>query len=335
MIRSSSFAALAGAACLALGASAHAGVAQAGSLLVYPCFDTSRGAETVLTVTNQNDDPTTGTVRVEFVYINGYNCQETNRTRTLTPNDTLTVLASWDNPNVQRGYVYLFAKDTVSGRAIKFDHLIGASRVISGGDNGDYEVAPFVFLAGSGLAAGAQTDLDNDGIRDLNGSEYEQAPAEILIPRFIGQECGHTMGADLSDSNISSLVLINLSGGSQFTAIIDFLIYNDNEEVFSAQYDFDCWKKIPLLHISGVFHNNFLQTTAHNVAESLDGGETGWMRINGLVASSTAAQIADPAVLAVLVEKIDGATCAELPFGIGVQANGDLLPRGIFGDLSP
>ncbi len=335
MIRSSSFAALAGTACLALGSFAHAGVAQAGSLLVFPCFDTSRGAETIITVTNQNDNPTSGTVKVEYVYINGYSCQETNRTRTLTPNDTLTVLATWDNPNVQRGYVYVFAKDVVTGRAIKFDNLIGASRVIGCSDNNDYEVAPFVFLAGAGLAAGAQTDLDNDGIRDLNGNEYEQAPAQILIPRFIGQECGHTMGKDLNDSNLSSLVLINLSGGAQFTAIIDFLIYNDNEEVFSAQYDFQCWKKVPLLHISGVFHNNFLLTTNHNVAESVDGGETGWMRINGLVASSTAAQIADPAVLAVLIEKIDGATCAELPYAIGVQPNGDLLPRGIFGDLTP
>ena len=88
--------------------------------------------------------------------------------------------------------------------------------------------------------------------------------------------------------------------------------------------------EIPLI----IFANEFLLTTNHNQNESIDGGEAGWMRIDGLVASSTAAQQLDPAFLAVLVEKIDGANCAELPFAIGVQPNGDLLPRSVLGDTS-
>jgi len=331
MIRSS-FAALAGAACLALGSSAYAGVAQAGSLLVFPCYDNGRGATTLLTVTNQNSDPTTGTVKVEYVYINAYNCQEVNRTRTLTPNDTLTVTSSADNPNATRGYVYVFAKHVTTGRAIKFDHLIGTSRVIGAGDDDDFELPPYVFLAGEALAEGAQTDLDSDGIRDLNGEEYEEAPDEVLVPRFVGQEGGANHGKDLSASNSASLVLINLSGGAAFDAIVDFLVYNDNEEVFSAQYQFRCVKKVSLSSISGVFDNDFLLTTNHNLLEAVDGSETGWMRLNGNVAFSSAAQILDPALLAVLIERIDGATCGVLPFGIGVQDNGDLLPLGVLGD---
>ena len=108
--------ALAGSAVLGLSINAFAGANKPASLLVYPCYDNSRNTETAITVTNTNTDQATGTVQVEFVYINGYNCLETNRTRTLTPGDTLTVLASADNPNSNAGYVYVFAKR--AGQAI-------------------------------------------------------------------------------------------------------------------------------------------------------------------------------------------------------------------------
>ncbi len=227
----------------------------------------------------------------------------------------------------------MFAKDN-QGRAVKHDHLIGTAHVVGGGGEDDYEYSPFVFKAGEALAAGAATDLDGDGLRDLNGLEYEQAPDEILIPRFVGQEGGAGHGKDLSNSNGSGLVLINLTGGAAFEAIVDFLVYNDNEEVFSAQYQFKCWKKVDLLRISNVFANWFLESTGHNPAESVDGSETGWMRLDGNVAFSTAAQFHDPAILAMLIEKIDGSTTGELPFAVGVQPNGDLLPLGVLGDTS-
>ena len=139
-------------------------------------------------------------------------------------------------------------------------------------------------------------------------------------------------GKDLSYNNGSNLVLINLTGGAAFEAIVDFLVYNDNEEVFSAQYQFKCWKKVDLLRISNVFADWFLASTGHNPAESLDGSETGWMRLDGNVAFSSAAQFQDPAILAMLLEHIDGSTCGELPFAVGTQANGDLLPLGVLGD---
>ncbi|MFO1011222.1 MAG: hypothetical protein U1F29_14250 [Planctomycetota bacterium] len=331
MIRPFSFAALAGAAFLALGASAQAGVAQAGSLLLFPSYDNARGSDTFITVTNESSDPLAANIKVEYVYINAYGCLETNRTRTLTPNDTLTVSTLLDNPNAQKGYLWVFAKDA-QGRAIKHDHLIGTAHVAGGGGEDDYEYAPFVFKAGAALADGAATDLDSDGIRDLNGNEYEQAPDEILIPRFVGQEGGGMHGKDLSYNNGSNLVLINLTGGAAFEAIVDFLVYNDNEEVFSAQYQFKCWKKVDLLRISNVFADWFLASTGHNPAESLDGSETGWMRLDGNVAFSSAAQFQDPAILAMLLEHIDGSTCGELPFAVGTQANGDLLPLGVLGD---
>ena len=53
-------------------------------------------------------------------------------------------------------------------------------------------------------------------------------------------------------------------GGNQ---AVDFLVYNDNEEVFSTQVDFVCWEDFDLLDISGLFGETFLETTNHNPNE--------------------------------------------------------------------
>jgi hypothetical protein len=69
---------------------------------------------------------------VEYVYIgrigaNGQvlDCLETNRTRRLTPRDTITLITKNDNPNAVQGYVYVFAKSKFTGRAIVHDFLSG------------------------------------------------------------------------------------------------------------------------------------------------------------------------------------------------------------------
>ncbi|MBI5364730.1 MAG: hypothetical protein HZA53_16260 [Planctomycetes bacterium] len=313
-----------------------------GSLLVFPCFDNTRSASTLFTVTNTNDDATlgsnglaNGTIDVEFVYINGDNCLETNRTRRLTPNDTLTVVASVDNPNAVRGYVYVFAKR--NGAAVSFNHLTGASLTFSGQDNRDFELAPISFQAVSNVA-GTPTDVDADGLRDLNGTEYVKVPDKLIIPRFLGQpEPNAFLGLNLDEAR-SQLVLINLTG-ARFTTVVDFLVYNDNEEVFSAQYTIDCWDRVWLTDINAVFSDDFLEDfTNHNPNEidagsiSSDVAEQGWFRMDGLVANSTAASVENPAILAALIESIEGDGGAQLPWGLGEQGNGDLLNRSILAD---
>ncbi len=310
------------------GPAAHAHQKDAGSLLLFPLFDNTRGRQTLLTVTNTNTDPLQGTVRLEYVYINRVGCQEFNRSRTLTPNDTLSVVTKLDNPNMVQGYVYVFAKSLTTGKAIKFDHLIGSALSLG---STDFELDPFVFRAGAQLAEGAATDLENggvgDGLRDLDGLEYEAAPAEILIPRFLGQ------GPEFD----SELILINLTGGAQFDALIDLLIYNDNEEVFSGQYSFRCWKRVRLSDISNAFSDAFLASTNQALNEVSTGTlplmlpETGWLRINGNLANSTLTTLLDPAILAVRIENAQDRPAASLPFTKGQQANASLLSHSING----
>lgn len=337
-IQKFAFASLAAVATLGLANSALANGRHPGSLLIYPEFDNRGGNLTVLTVTNtnsgQNADGSDGTVKVEFVYIGKYGhydnvlpCLEFNRTETLTANDTLSVITSFHNPQQEQGYVYAFAKDRITGEAKVFNWLIGNLMTLESFNSLEYSMNPIV-LKGIGNAASGRTDLDNDGVRDLDGVEYEAVPEEILVPRFIGS------GQQFD----SELILLALSGGSAFETIVNFWVYNDNEEAFSAQHQIRCWDRVKLDDINGVFTQDFLRYNTNHAVNELVGAsnvETGWMRIYGDVAFSSAEQIENPAVYAVLVERIGGYGAADLPFeSVATQNNGDLLPRGIFGDPS-
>lgn len=330
---------LSGLTALSLASAAAANGRNPGSLLLYPEFDNRQGDLTLLTVTNTNSDTTpaagnlqAGSIQVEFVYIGKYavggqtlDCLEFNRTHLLTPNDTLSVITSAHNPQHEQGYVYVFAKDPVTGKARVFNHLIGNEMTINGIAQLDYSVNPVSF---KGIGNGTLTDLDNDGIRDLDGTEYEAVPDEIYIPRFLGQ----------GGSYNSELILLGLSGGAAFTTIANFWIYNDNEEAFSAQYAFRCWDRVRLSTINGAFNEQFLDTTNNAPGEIVGAPthESGWFRVYGGTAFSSAEQIQDPAVYAVLVEMIGSHGASDLPFeSVALQDNGALLPRGIFGDGDP
>lgn len=307
------------AAVAALGSVANANTLdRTGSLLLFPFFDNTRGAVQAFTVTNTSAD---ASVRIEYVYINETNCLEFNRTRTLTPNDTVTTLSNLDNPNMARGYLYVFAKNA-AGQAITFNNLAGAT-VVSTVSAGLYEAAPIVF---QGLtASNASTDTDSDGLRDLNGTEYSRTPDELIVPRFFGAASNALSGTSSSTPTIS---LINLSGGASFTAIVDFLVYNDNEEVFSAQTSFSCYKRVPLAAVNAVFTSSFLASTNDDDSESVEGIEMGWYRLDGRIAFSSTSTYNDPAIIAAHLDILDGSSAGVLPYGVGEQSNGDLVVLG-------
>jgi len=297
--------------------SARAEFQQPGSLLVFPLADARTGSTAVLTLTNVNP-VLASTVRVGLVHI--VNCYEANREYLLPATDTLSVPMTQASVGGGQGFLYVFAKDAF-GRAIAYDHLIGSMLMVDGVAGVDMDVPAVTFE--SPLVEGALTDLDGDGIRDLNGSEYEQVAGELLFPRFLGQSAGYP----------SELVLVNLTGGRAFTAIVNLLIMNDDRDVFVDQYAFQCWSRVRLADISGLFTNSFLASTGDNPAESTFGRETGWFRVNGSIATSSTRTISDPAILAVLIEP--GAySNASLPFARGLQANGDLYPISVNGDGS-
>ncbi|MCA8981757.1 MAG: hypothetical protein H6831_06705 [Planctomycetes bacterium] len=294
-----------------------------GSLLIFPEVDNRPGSITIITVTNVRsggDD-----IRVHFNYIDQEDCSKDDAITRLTPRDTFSAISYAHAPSHQRGYCFAYALGQTGG-PIDADYLIGSVLILDGVNKAEYSMNALVFEAQTG--DGNPTDLDFDGIRDLNGLEYSMAPDRIAIPRFIGQDQQHPMASIRAE-----LILIGLTGGRQFHTAVDFLIYNDNEVPFSSAYTFDCWTRVPLLQISGAFGRQFLLTTDNDDDEvvGMPGWESGWIEIDGGVAWSSAASFNDPAVLAVLVE-LDRLSSASLPFTLGSQSNGDLLPFSIFGD---
>ncbi len=309
-----------------------------GSLLLFPEFDNREGDVTVVTVTNTDCDGSAGgtNVDVEFIYIDANGCGEFNKTETLTPCDTLTLLTNYHNPNQERGYMYAFAKNDAN-ESIVWNHLIGSLLVVSGLEAFDYGINPVVFRgigSASGIVQsdGTTTDLDGDGNRDLDAREYDAAPNSITIPRFLGQD------APGDNASIrSQMILIALSGGVRFETNVCFLFWNDNEEVFSGEYNFSCWDKPFLDDMSMGFRNDFLKTTNHDPMEIVGAPqrESGWICIQGCQATSTQETIVNPAIYAVLVERVGSWGVADLPFECGTRINGALVPNSVFGDGDP
>jgi hypothetical protein len=288
-----------------------------GSLLVYPHFDNRAPSRTLFTVTNID---TQRAIDVHFVFIDAETCLEANFTRRLTPRDTLSFLTSAMNPNMVEGWCFAYAQDPATGAAAKHDFLVGRLSRVDGVAQVDYDLNAVVFRA----VAGPATDVDGDGLRDLDGVEYEEAPDEILIPRFFAQD----------EQFSSELLLLALGGGGSFTNIVDLRVYNDNEEIFSLQTQFTCWRKSRLADLSPLFTRDYLSTRTNsdpNETRHAPGVETGWMSLDGRVASSGSTRIVDPAIYAVLVESTPGRVIADLPWERCSQANGVLLPVGTTG----
>ncbi len=290
-----------------------------GSLLLFPDVSSDGGRVTLVTVTN-TDGPPAGVETTWFYHSD--DCLEFNRTETLAGNDTLTVVVGAHAPFGDNRYLYVQATSPNQfNQPIVFNHLIGEERIIDGFKASEYSVSPFVF---QGIGPeGSPTDIDGDGLRDLNGIEYSEVPDEIIVPRFLGQS-----------PVLSELVLIDLTG-RQFSTVASFFVYNDNATIFSQEVTFTCWDRLPLSSISLVFDNAFLaNNSAHDPGEIVGAPqqESGWMEINGAIAFSATTSIIDPAILAFLIEGTGKSSNAGLPFGTGLQDNGALLPLSVFGN---
>lgn len=300
---------------------AHAERNDPGSLLIFPEYDSRQGSFSFLTVTNVNISES---IRVHFNWVDEESCLKTNAFKTLTPRDTITFYSSSSSPNPNRGYCFAYASSMAGASATDFDYLIGSSITLDGFTNSKYQLNAMVWEAQTGH--GNPTDLNSNGDRDLDGMEYGSTPDRIAIPRFFGQLGG-------VGNPYAELILIGLTG-TKFDTTAAFLIYNDNEEVFSGEHTFDCWDRVPLLDISGAFSNNFLLNGTNNDPNEILGFplfESGWFMVNGAIANSTTTSISNPAMLAVMVE-VGRMSSASLPFTIGEQFNGSLLPSSLSGN---
>ena len=253
---------------------------QPGSVLVYPLYDSSAGAGTVVCVTNTNDDRTycpdadfrAGDVAVHYQYIDGVTWQEFDRFEMLTPGDTLCVIVDNHNPEGNVGFLVVSAADPEDmNKKIDFDYLIGSAIVVQSNLNFLWSYTPYAFQGLPGESAPSacdrdSTDDDSDGALDFDGEEYDYFPAELFIDSFF-EETG-TFG--------NALTLIT-TVGSDYEAEVNFLFWNNIEEKFSRNFRFTCWTTNPLSEISQIV------TRLGGDEEELGQGDiqTGWASLQG------------------------------------------------------
>lgn len=289
-----------------------------GSLLLYPEFDNRVGTCTILTVTNVDVDETNDPIAVEFVYVGRFSgpnsedngCLEFNRTEILTPADTFTCLTNFHNPDQDQGYAFLYAKNVDTGDAAVHDFLTGNVMTVDGFDTFEFSVNPVSYRA-------INAD-DGDGDLQLDGVEYGGTPSEIVIPRFLGQ----------NGTRVSDLILIALSGEVDYDTTVDFLIFNDNEQVFSSEYTFRCWERVHLTDISNIFMNQFLADWTNNDPDEIVGAEhveAGWIHLMGHQYGDQNVTLQDPSVYAVLIERIVNLGASDLPFEMGEDRTNGVL----------
>ncbi len=291
---------------------------------------------TIVSVTNTNPSPTSGSTDIHFEYVNvipqpsqpfkPLDCTVIDRIEALTPADTRSVLTHCQNPGFfNEGYLVISALDPSAFKTRwSHDYLVG-SEIIVNGAGSIYALNAIPF--DSPQPKGSATDIDGDEQLDFDGVEYEAIPDELYIDVF-------------SPVMKPSLALINLTGGVNFEAVVGFSIWNDNEFALSATLAFRCWFDEPLEKISLIFTDHFLRfntpqdpTETDFDCDSIGDVESGWARIRGIVANSQAESIQDPALLG-------AATAPEKPslsLGAGrllwesytVQTNGDFLKFGV------
>ena len=264
--------------CLMASASAQPADLIPSSILMFPTVDSRAGVGkgTIVSVTNTNASrivsPTNnfrnGDVQAHYYYIEGlapYN-NVFNRKEFLTPNDTLTVLAGSHNPEMEVGYLLVVAEDPESEDAISFNYLIGDEIIVDVAQNKLWSIPAIGFraLVTSGTRDNngrLKTDANSNGSVDFDGTEYDLYPDVLFISSFFEQ----------SASMQGELILV--SGlGSYYQVDVNFLFYDNEEDVFSRDYHFTCWTSEKLENISKV--TKALGGSASETA-------SGWARIDG------------------------------------------------------
>ena len=254
---------------------------QPGSVLVFPLYDSSPGAGTVICVTNLNDstiycdetDYREGDIFVHYQYIDGETWNEFDRYEYLTPGDTLCVLADLHNPEQDKGFLVVSAVDPSNlDRLVDFDYLIGSTIVVQSGLNFLWSYTPYSFRGigdSSDACALDSPDADNgddDGAIDWDGQEYDVFPRELFIDSFFQETASFT----------NQLTLMT-TAGRDYEAEIRYLFWNNIEEKFSRSDRITCWWQGALSEISAIVAN--LGGDDNELGQGAI--ETGWASITG------------------------------------------------------
>lgn len=307
-----------------LAGAARADEPRPASVLVFPARHAEAARFTLVSVTNTSPSKSVTAlyrwVSSDEAFISGNparDCAELYRAESLTPNDTVTVLAACHTGSLaEHGYLVVAAKSAQTGQSVGHDFLIGSELVIDMnlGFGGFCSMLPAPFQAVP--ADGQPTDLDFDGQLDFDGIEYEQLPDDLYIDAFLG-------------NGGSRLSLLNMSGERNAVVSVQLFVWNDAEKATSAQFTFQCWFERALTDISLVFSEGFLLSNTPNAPSEVDVDcdgvhdvESGWARISGISASGSFSATSNPPLLGGLAGGRNTLESGRLLWGSNARSSG-------------
>lgn len=245
-----------------LAASSATSAVKSGSVLIYPLYASSANPasqDSRITITNTDSRLP---VNVHLFFVDGDSCSVADQYLTLSRNQTVSFLASDQDPGIT-GYVVAVAVDEL-GCPIRFNSLIGNAWVrLESGHRADLPALAVAALPGGTPPCDQNTTavtLAFDGLR------YNQLPRTLAIDNL----------APKAEGNETMLVLTRVSGnlatGANTLGTIFGLLYDDVE--VAASFTLPGGR----CQVRGLLGNNFPRTVPR-YDRMIPAGRSGWMKL--------------------------------------------------------
>ncbi|MEP7271890.1 MAG: hypothetical protein ABI882_10340 [Acidobacteriota bacterium] len=239
---------------------------KAGSVLVYNYYTSSSSAPNLTnTRFNLTNTSSTSAAFVHLFFVEGSSCSVSDRFVCLTANQTLTFLASEQDPTTT-GFLVAIAANGVNGCPAAFNFLIGDEYVKTDSlHRANLGAEAFAALYNGQLPGcdgnSVTAVLSFDGVV---GSGYNRVPRVLAVSSI----------PSILDGNNTRLI-VNRIGGTLVTSSSSVgsvfgLLYDDQEEPHSWNANWGCQVVVQLT-------NNFPKV-APRFDQVIPAGQTGWMK---------------------------------------------------------
>ena len=236
---------------------------KAGSVLYYNFYTSNPAApgsaNTRFTITNTNED--LGGI-VHLFFVEGATCSVADRFVCLTRNQTMTFLASEQDPGTT-GYLVAVAVD-FRGCPVNFNYLIGDEYVkLQTGEFGSLGAESIAALASVPAICDQNTVVT---ALSFNGVNYNRVPRVLSLSNISSR----------ADGVVTRLVVNRVGGNLSTTAgsigLIFGVLYNDEEQPHSFSIPFSACQRV------GQLDNDFPRTTPR-FQQVIPAGQSGWLKL--------------------------------------------------------
>ncbi|MGH9846707.1 MAG: cadherin repeat domain-containing protein, partial [Blastocatellia bacterium] len=234
-----------------------------GSVLVFNLYTSSasnpNNENTRINLTNT--DPSRA-ANIHLFFVDGSNCAVADANICLTPNQTMSFLASDLDPGTT-GYIIAIATDR-QGCPIRFNRLIGDAYVkLAAGQAANLAAEAIPAIA---AAPSACNNTSSTATIEFDGERYAQLPRTVALDSL----------ASPNDNNSTLLVLNRIGGdlatGASTLGALTGVLYDDGERGFSFSLNGGC-------QLRGLLSNNFPRTTPR-ITQVIPAGHSGWMKLS-------------------------------------------------------